>query len=125
MEDMITSPEEYIMKKKAFKSFKDGATESVAASENIRKAIITEIKQATIHEKEQFRKLKDILLDLEDNVSELVSIKPKASEYLDHEDIKAIKFSQLISESLPFLAVSRIEMIVKICRSLQSVGQPE
>jgi len=39
----------------------------------------------------------EILIDLFDNICELVSEKPKGVEFLNIDDVKAIKFSQLLS----------------------------
>lgn len=59
-------------------------------------------------------------MDLYDNLGELVHERPTGVEFLNLDDVKAIKFSQLISSSLPFFTISRIEQIIKIFRTFQN-----
>ena len=67
----------------------------------------------------------EILIDLFDNICELVSEKPKGVEFLNIDDVKAIKFSQLLSSCLPFLTISRIEFITRIFRTFQQEKNPK
>lgn len=124
LEELMADCDKEIMKKMAFKDIKLKASEAFPASQPLRRAMVDHLKSKSGLLKQNSKVEHEILIDLFDNICELVSEKPQGVEFLNLDDVKAIKFSQLLSSCLPFLTVSRIEFITRIFRTFQQEKIP-